>query len=218
MRKLLFVTLVLAPVAAVADPAPERNDTPAAPPFVSPAEPGTLARGQIGLRAGAGIGNGPLGLGGEAVVGLGGVDVMASAGYVPSYCVSLGELGGGCDEALVILGVGMQAGIQGEGSLRLGGRVKADKSVRGDDTSLVAGGVQASFGVAQLRGSLGITALDYYETGDPFGHNGWYVGPELGVQYLRSEHTGLSVSLGYGLPLDHQDKGMVMGSATFLLY
>src|SRR5262245_13699965 len=90
---------------------PPSTDTPKPPAagIESPLEPGTLGLGHVGARVGVGLGNGPLGLGGEVAVGLGGVDVLASAGYLPPFCVNLGELGGGCDPAQVFLGFGAQA-------------------------------------------------------------------------------------------------------------
>jgi len=212
MIRITSVLLVLSPTLAVAQPDAAPVD-PTVETVATPLEPGTLGRGRVAGRFGAGLGSGPLGLGGELAVGLGGVDLLASAGYLPRFCLDLGDLGSGCDPAQVLLGLGAQARLVESGRTRLGARIKGDASVAGDRVGLGVAGIDASTGNQAVRVSLGVVTAGWYEEDNPFGRNGFYVGPEVGLQYLRG-HAGGALTFGYGLPLQGQERSMPMMSAT----
>jgi len=216
MLRRAVIAILASPSLATAQPGVTPDAPPPAAalaPVASPLEPGTLGRGDFAGRFGVGLGNGPLGLGAEVALGLGGVDLLASVGYLPQFCVNLGELGGGCDPALVFVGSGMQAMLRESGPVRFGMRVKGDASITGDRTGLLVAGVGASTGGSAVRVSLGAVTAGWYEEDDPFEENGWYVGPEVGLQYLRG-HAGGAVTVGYGFPLTGQPKPMPLVSAT----
>jgi hypothetical protein len=188
--------------------APPRSD--AAPPVThrgSPLEPGSLESGELGLRFGVGLGNGAFGLGAEGAFGLGGVDLLASLGYLPQFCLNLGELGSGCDPALVVPGIGVQAKLGEAGPVQLGGRLKGELSVSGDRTGLVVAGFGGSTGSANVRFSFGAVATGWYEQDDPFMENGFYAGPEIGLAFYKGRAGG-EVTFGYGFPLQGQPEFM----------
>jgi hypothetical protein len=182
----------------------------------SPLEPGSLEAGQLALRLGVGLGNGAFGLGAEGALGLGGVDLLASIGYLPQFCLNLGELGGGCDPALVVPGLGVQVKLGEAGPVQLGGRVKGEASVSGDRTGLVVAGVGGSTGSAKVRVSFGAVATGWYEEDDPFMENGFYVGPEIGLAVFKNRAGG-AVTFGYGFPLQGQPEWMPIMSLSLVV-
>jgi len=208
----LAVTARASAQPGLAPPAPEAP-APPAPRVVSPLEAGSLGRGKVAARIGVGLGNGPLGLGGELAVGLGGVDLLASLGYLPQFCLDLGDLGGGCDPTQVFVGLGAQAKLGETGPVRFGARVKGDASVAGDRVRMIATGVDASTGSAAVRVSVGAVVAGWSEEDDPFGDNGFYAGPEVGVSYLRA-NAGGALTFGYGFPLQGQPEPLPIVSAT----
>ncbi|HEU0036087.1 MAG TPA: hypothetical protein VFQ53_35990 [Kofleriaceae bacterium] len=214
----VVVLLLLARSLASAAPAP----APPAPPIGStdviapapesrrsPLEPGSLGRGDVALGFGAGLGDKLFGFGGYAVVGLGGVDLAASVGFLPQYCIDLGDLGGGCDPALVLLGGGAQAELARTDSLRLGVRAHGNVSVTGDRTAIGSAGLVASTGSERLRVLAMPAIIGWYEVDDPFEENGWYAGGMLGVTYL-SRSGGIELLGGAGAPISGQDDVMPM--------
>lgn len=208
-----LAALIVPQIAAADPPGLVPSDAPPNPAVASPLEPGTLALGQLGVRAGVGLGNGPLGIGGELAVGLGGVDVLASLGYLPRFCVNLGNFGSGCDPAKVLPGVGVQVKLGQDGPIRFGARAHADHAIAGHAVTMAVGGLSASGGTSSVRLSLGVTTAYWYEPSNLSKENGLYVGPEAAIQFLK-ERGGFALTAGFGFPIDHQSQMMPLASAT----
>lgn len=175
--------------------------------MATPIEPGTLGAGQVGIRVGTGLGTGPIGLGAQVVVGLGGVDLVLGTSLVPPWCGY-----GGCDDAEVFVGGGVQTRLARDHRFTLGARAQYEAAVIGDRSSVLAAGVTAATGPRRWRGLFDIGALRWDEDGDPFGDNGWYVGGTVGLERLYRQ-AGVTASIGYGLPFDGPSDGMLLGTA-----
>ncbi len=203
----LALSLVVAPTVAAADTTTNPAD------IHSPFEPGTLDAGQVAIRGGIGLGSAPFGFGIETTVGLGGVDVGASASFLPRFCIDLGELGSGCDPTLGMAGGLVQARITHAGPFDLGARVRGEHSFTGDGTSLASAGLTASAGGDHIRIAVSPAAFHYAEQDNPFEENGFYLGGSLSLTYLRDNY-GVEATGGAGAPLSGQPKVLPIVSVS----
>jgi hypothetical protein len=184
----------------------------------SPVEPGTLAQGEVGVRAGASLGSGPTGLGVELIVGLGGLDLMGGLGWTPNHCIAIGGLGSGCDEGETFLHLGVQGAFKewrGDRT-RLGARAQFDYAIRGDDeVNVGAGALVVSTGSGTHRFLGEALTVRYEEQGDPFDKNGFYTGVAVGYQVLGKRWAGF-VLMGTVFPVEGQKGPLLVGSVGLL--
>jgi hypothetical protein len=176
---------------------PGGAEPPARAPIASPMDPGSLPRGRLAVRAGLGVGSGPLGVGAQTAIGLGGVDLLVDTSVIPFF-----------DDRIKILGGGAQAHLLSAGGFRIGARTQVDVAVDSGPAFLMsASGIAASAGSSSARASLGLVLVGIYEgrgdSRDP--EKSWGAGPEIGASLLGGEHLGLGATFGYLVPIRSDD-------------
>jgi hypothetical protein len=206
-RSIAILAIVIVPTTAFAAPEPST---------ASLLEPGSLARGQLGLRINVGLGSGPTGIGVEGVLGLGGIDVLASTSVVPPLCIVVGE-DKSCSSPDLFAGLGAQARLGRAGPLAFGVRVRGETLVAGGTLSIANGGLVMSTGGDHWRVSLTPTVLGWYEVRPApamADENGWYLGGAVGISYSRG-NSGFEVVGGVAAPLSGQAEALPLASISF---
>jgi hypothetical protein len=164
----------------------------------SPIVPGTLGLGGVDVEAGLSLGGeGPPGMGGQAVVGLGPVDLLAGGSVIPGFC-----FGDSCSNTAYFLRGGAQVGIarSSDGYLRLGVRLTVDAQVNDSQHARLLDG--------RVIGSLGtrhrlVASIGAFDVRDDESDSGTDIALTVGYAYL-GEHVGVIASVGVGAPVQGQ--------------